>query len=368
MNHSLAESLNALIQAKGPLPFHRFMGQALYHPESGFYASGQTRTGRGGDFLTPVSPGPVLGELLARQADELHEIFGRYGKIRIIEQGADAGWLARDLLMAIHRLHPELMKAAEFHFIEPHPRLAEKQRGTLGEAGPKAHWHASWETFPSEDIPCFFYSCELVDSFPVRIFRYRAGSWRERLVGFEGADFCWREGEVDAASLKEIRRWNPPEQEGYTLELRPESPAWVQSWATKISRGLVLTLDYGFPSAELFSPQRHDGTLVAFRNHHRAGDPLAAPGHQDLTAHVNFTQLEELGESAGWKTYGLVNFARGLTSLAAPLLRESATLPETWIRNFRHLTHPSFFGHTHRILVQGTSLPKSFTPSILKTF
>ncbi len=107
------------------------------------------------------------------------------------------------------------------------------------------------------------------------------------------------------------------------------------------------------------------GTLVSLRNHQRTADPLADPGEQDLTAHVNFTDLEEQGAREGLQNYGLTNFARGLTALATPILTGREPPAESWIRNFRHLTHPAFFGHSHKILVQGKSLPASFSPSIV---
>ena len=149
------------------------------------------------------------------------------------------------------------------------------------------------------------------------------------------------------------------------MELPPGVESWIQSWVEKIPCGMVLTLDYGFPAAQLFSPARSGGTLVAIRNHQRVEDPLLDPGELDLTAHVNFTELEELAAERGFKNYGLTDFARGLTALAAPSLKENMNFTESWIRNFRHLTHPSFFGRTHKILVQGKSLPKSFTPSVV---
>jgi SAM-dependent MidA family methyltransferase len=343
------------------------MEQALYHPTLGFYASGQTRTGRGGDFLTPVSPGPVLGELLARQADELHESLDRPPVFHLVEQGADAGWLARDLFLSVQKNHPRLAPSARLHLVEPLPSLEQKQRQTLLEVGleKSAQWHTSWNELPGSSTPCFFYSCELVDSFPAKILQFRGGAWREKAVAAKDSRFVWHEREVDTQTQTQIQIWNPPEVEGYTMELRPCVKSWVQSWAEKISCGMVLTMDYGFPSTELYSPARPQGTLVAIQNHQRIPDPLTDPGQVDLTAHVNFTELEELGAQGGFRNYGLTDFARGLTALAAPSLKENSDLTESWIRNFRHLTHPSFFGQSHQILVQGKSLPASFSPSIL---
>ena len=355
------------IRQQGPLPFDQFMEKALYHPTLGFYASGQTRTGRGGDFLTPVSPGPVLGQILARQADELHQSLDRPPVFHLAEQGADAGWLARDLFMSVQKNHPHLARSARLHLVEPHPSLEQKQRQILREAGLEklAQWHTSWNEFPGSGTPCFFYSCELVDSFPVKILQFRDGSWREKAVGEKESGFVWHERDADTQTLAQIQRWNPPEVEGYTMELRPGVRSWVHSWAEKIACGMVVTLDYGFSSAQLFSLARSAGTLVAIRNHQRLQDPLINPGELDLTAHVNFTELEDLATECGFENYGLTEFARGLTTLAAPLLKENRNLSESWIRNFRHLTHPNFFGQSHQILVQGKSLPSSFTPLIM---
>ena len=343
------------------------MDEALYHPIHGFYASGKTRTGKEGDFLTPVSPGPVLGQLLARQAEELHHVLGRPTSLRLIEQGADAGWLARDILDAIQKYHPMLAQAVRLHLIEPHPKLEEKQRTTLESSARSfpIQWHHSVKDLPDPNLPCLFYSSELVDSFSVRIFSFRKGTWGEKVVNWADSRFVWGEQETDPVTRSMIERISPPTVEGFTLEIRPGIAPWIRSLASKISEGLILTLDYGFPREELFSPVRAGGTLVSLRNHLRTPDPLTDPGEQDLTAHVDFTELEERGTREGLQSYGLTNFARGLTQLASPILTGSQHPGEAWIRNFRHLTHPAFFGHSHKILVQGKSLPASFSPSIV---
>ena len=168
------------IRDGGPIRFDLFMQSALYHPQHGFYSSGHPRTGTKGDFLTPVSAGPVLGQLLARQVDEWHAALGRPSPICLIEQGADRGLLAADILDGITAHHPELPKATQLHLIEPSPALAEQQKTTL-----RSHkgmipiqWHQDVESFSPHKTPCFFYSCELVDSFPVRLLAIEKGFGR----------------------------------------------------------------------------------------------------------------------------------------------------------------------------------------------
>ena len=59
----LTDILRERIARAGPIPFRDFMDAALYHPEHGYYASGRARIGRGGDFFTSVSTGPLFGAL-----------------------------------------------------------------------------------------------------------------------------------------------------------------------------------------------------------------------------------------------------------------------------------------------------------------
>ena len=345
------------------------MQSALYHPEQGFYSSGRTRTGTQGDFLTPVSTGPVLGQLLARQADEWHTALGRPSAVSLLEQGADRGWLAADILNAIATHHPELREATQFHLIEPSPALTDQQRKSLHtqqELFP-IHWHQNLESFSPNNTPCFFYSCELVDSFPVRLARHRNGFWHELFVSSSGGHFYWTEQPVTPDLLDELKRWNVPKVDGFTAEIRPFASSWIRSLAEKIPQGIILTLDYGLPAQDLYHPSRAAGTLVALRRHRRTVDPLQDPGNQDLTSHVNFTELIQEGEKAGLRSLGLTDFSQALTRLGTPLFSDETTLPEKWTRNFQHLTHPGFFGKTHQILVQGKNLPESFRPSILKS-
>nr|MBA3888779.1 SAM-dependent methyltransferase [Acidobacteriota bacterium] len=70
----MLEILRAAIRAGGPLTLAAFMELALYHPERGYYARTAERSGRAGDFFTSVDVGPLFGELLAVQFEEMRHI------------------------------------------------------------------------------------------------------------------------------------------------------------------------------------------------------------------------------------------------------------------------------------------------------
>jgi len=339
---------------------------ALYQPEIGYYSSGETRTGRQGDFLTPVSPGPLLGQLIALQIAEIHQALNYPPTLYLVEQGADRGHLAHDILTALSQHHPDLLPALHLHLIEPSPYLAQQQKTHLQSlrSSLPLHWHTDPSSLPPASHPIFFYSCELIDSFPVRLIRFSSGQWHERFVTQIANHFDWIDQPASTELLNEINRWSIPTIEGFTTEIRPAVPSWLKLISEKIQQGAILTLDYGLPAHELYHPSRFAGTLRALRQHSPSANPLTDPGQQDLTAHVNFSELIEEGKKLGFHSEGLLPFMTALPRQATSLLREYPPMSEKSIRNFQHLIHPSFFGQSHLALLQTKNLPDSYRPSM----
>ena len=121
-----------------------------------------------------------------------------------------------------------------------------------------------------------------------------------------------------------------------------------------LQRGKLLTIDYGFTANEMFSPGRTHGTLRAYHQHHLSDDLLAHPGEQDLTAHVNFSALQKVGEAAGLKTELFCTQPQFLTRILQKAVAEGAFAE--WnarrVRQFQTLTHPEHLGRAFRVLVQ----------------
>jgi hypothetical protein len=66
-----------------------------------------------------------------------------------------------------------------------------------------------------------------------------------------------------------------------------------------LKKGFVLTIDYGYPSKELYAPHRKEGTLLCYYRHRASENPYERLGEQDITSHVNFTSLIQKGEEVG---------------------------------------------------------------------
>ena len=116
-----------------------------------------------------------------------------------------------------------------------------------------------------------------------------------------------------------------------------------------------MTIDYGFTAGEFLRPERPHGTLRAFSGHHSIASVLADPGKQDLTAHVNFTALQNAGETVGLQTEAMVSqgqfLSQGIDSFWSEMQSDPVRGQETF-RQFQTLTHPAHLGHSFRVLLQ----------------
>lgn len=361
---ALEQIIHEEIQARGPMRFDRYMQLALYHPAHGYYA-GARRIGRGGDFFTSVSVGPLFGQLLARQALQMARLLEFPRPFWIIEQGAHDGHLAIDILEACRARALDFFEAIRYLIIEPSPSARARQERRLEEANlaTQVVWTETVEEAAREKREGLYLSNELVDAFPVRLIQRCQGRWNERYVGQgkEGALFSWIDLPVQDEELQRaIDVVHVPEVEGYRTEINLEARVWMREVAQVLHRGYVLTIDYGFPGSVYYAPFRTEGTLTTYQDHRRDGDPLRLPGERDITSHVDFTALARVGEAGGLATLGLIDQQRFLMGVAHDELRGEDIGPAVisdQLRPWNTLTHPEHLGSRFHVLIQAKNAP-----------
>jgi SAM-dependent MidA family methyltransferase len=350
---SLSDDLRRRIHERGTIGFDEFMAAALYDRDHGYYSSPHSRTGRGGDFFTSVSVGPVFGRLLAAQCAEMWEALNRPANFTLVEQGANDGQLMADILTAMENDHPSCTPRAVI--IEPLPQRLAVQQTTLARwANRVTHVANEKELAPFTGV---FFANELLDAFPVKLLVRENGTWLERRVGTKGGEVAFAEAPIDDPSiLAEANRWPLPAGDPrFCTEFAPGLSAWMTAIASKLVRGWMLLIDYGHPAAARYHPARAGGTLSAYRNHQRLDDPLADPGAQDLTSHIDFTRVARLGEESGLKLAGFTDQHHALAALAArvfPHMRDGAldATAAREMRALRQLLHPESMGTSFKFL------------------
>ncbi|NJL89801.1 MAG: class I SAM-dependent methyltransferase [Coleofasciculaceae cyanobacterium SM2_1_6] len=293
------------------ITFAAYMDLALYHPQHGYYATGRVNIGDRGDFFTAPHLGADFGELLGKQLSELWEIMGRPEPWQLVEMGAGQGLIAIDMLRYLQREHPELFGVLEYLIIEKSPALIKQQQQNLeswAEIISKVRW-CSWEEIPENSLVGCCFSNELVDAFPVHLWTIEAGELREIYVTAAAGEFREVVGEISTPRLQDywqltgIKITNYPE--GYRSEVNLAALDWLTIVAGKLQRGYVITIDYGYEGDRYYSPGRNQGTLQCYYRHRHHANPYIHVGQQDITAHVNFTALQQQGKLLGLESEAL---------------------------------------------------------------
>ena len=342
------------INQHGPLRFVDFMAVALYQPELGYYAKGARQVGRGGDFFTSVSVGPLFGALLARRMLREWQESGAPVRWRIIECGAHDGTLAHDILSALQQLDPAAFTALEYVIPEPLPSLQTSQRQTLVRFHEKLRFISHASELASDPLPGIAFGNELLDALPFHLVEWKTDRWHECRVGLStDGEFVWQtDPEITdpllQAALVPLGSDFP---ENYRTEVRTNFQEFLAPLTRCLSSGLLLWPDYGFARPEYYLPERVTGTLRTFSKHRAAEDPLSAPGEIDITAHVDFTAVAEAGIALGCQPLVFKNQGTWVTEIAREWLLSLEANPDPkTLRQFQTLTHPAHLGGSFHIL------------------
>jgi len=347
---------------RGAIPFDRFMEVALYCPKMGYYERDPRVIGFGGGFYTSPSVGPLFGQLLGAQFVRGSLELGQV-PVDWVEGGAHDGTLAVTVLEWLGKNRPEVLEWLTYWIVEPSADRRSWQEEKLRHFRSKVRWIDSLADLKKEQITGLIFSNELLDAFPVHRVQWDGHQWFELGIDAEADRFVWtrlEEASIDIAAELE-RAGFPLEPEllaviphGFTVDISSAAGAWWKQAAEALHRGKLMTIDYGYTAEEFLKPERIHGTLRAYYKQRVSEDVLARPGEQDITAHVNFTQLQRIGEEAGLKTEMFLSQEAFLSTLLQREINESSSHPlspaET--RQFQTLTHPEQMGRKFRVLVQ----------------
>lgn len=292
------------------ITFAEFMEMALYHPQWGYYSSPSSIIGPQGDFVTSPHMGHDFGEMLAEQFADMWQALGQPNPFTLVEMGAGQGLVAADVLGWLRSHHPHCFACLNYIVVEKSAALKAEQQKRL------SHWQSqgvslSWQTLadiPTQSIVGCAFSNELVDAFPVHWIELHNYDLQEMWVIAGEQGLMPALSELSTPELKNyfeqvgIDLSDYPD--GYRSEVNLAALDWMKTVSESISRGYLLTIDYGYTAQSYYSPARSQGTLQCYYRHAHHSDPFAYVGEQDITAHVDFTALEKRGEEVGLQKLG----------------------------------------------------------------
>ena len=340
---SVSTALTRLIRTAierngGWLPFDRFMAMALYAPGLGYYANPGRKFGTlpqsGSDFVTAPELSPLFGAALARQ---VAQALKASGTDELWEFGAGSGALAAQVLGALAGMGQGVRR---YSIVELSGVLRERQRERLAAHGTTVHWV---DALPDR-MTGVVIGNEVLDAMPVQLLEFDGAEWSERGVVLEGA--AGGDADADASRVAGDApgapgfAWatrptglRPPFDTafppGAVTEIHAQAEAFIATLAERLTRGAAFFIDYGFPQAEYYHPQRSGGTLMCHRAHRADADPLVDVGSKDITAHIDFTALALAAQGAGLEVVGYTTQAHFLMNCGILDLLRGADLKTT---------------------------------------
>jgi SAM-dependent MidA family methyltransferase len=326
----LVDAIRCEIEARGGwISFARYMELALYAPGLGYYTAGAHKFGDAGDFITAPELSPLFGRTLARQVAEIMA----NSTPDILELGAGSGKLAADMLGELEQLGslPD-----NYCILEVSADLRSRQQALLQQRLPHLFDRVHWLDALPDALTGAIVANEVLDALPVHLVHWQDSALTERGVALDESGFIWQERDILDAELLQaagqikapygharLPHPNPLPQAGeganeslcdphftdYVSEICLAARGLINSLSCRLTQGAMLFIDYGFGAREYYHPQRAQGTLMCHYRHHAHDEPFYLPGLQDITSHVNFTDIAECGIDAGLELLGYTNQA-----------------------------------------------------------
>ncbi|MFA6822790.1 MAG: SAM-dependent methyltransferase [Geobacter sp.] len=303
MNENQLETIiSERIRQQGRITFCDYMAACLYEPGLGYYTSPGRKVGTAGDFYTSITVHAAFGRVVAREIARMWRSLGQPADFTLVEVGAGHGRLACDIMDFLAQREPDCYAASTLLLVEQEPTLAEAQAALLSAHAQKLGWRS-----PAQLAELRFsgvvYSNELLDAMPVHRVVMTAEGLREIYVTLQGGQLAEQLDQPSTPQLEQyLARYGTPLLVGQEAEVSLAGLVWLETVAAALERGFVLTIDYGFPKEELYTPRRRQGTLLCYHQHRVEDNPYIRLGQQDITTHINFSALMERGEELGLTT------------------------------------------------------------------
>ncbi|WML40550.1 SAM-dependent methyltransferase [Neobacillus sp. OS1-2] len=342
----------------GFITYADYMEAVLYHPKFGYYMKEKQKIGRQGDFITTSNISDVYGRLVAKwfshicQTTSLPAVF--------CEIGAGNGRFAKAFLQ---EWNDSIKTSLQYIIVESSPyHLKLQQEMLLPE-------HSVVQVGSLSEIDHFegmIFSNELFDALPVHVIEKIDGKLFEVMVGAENNGLYEMKLPLtnpEILSFLEVGKINLKEKQRIEIPLPMEKV--IQEIATVLTKGIVVTADYGYTNDEWMDPRRAEGSLRGYYQHTMIHDVLQHPGEMDITTHIHFDSLIQKGAQEG--LHLLTKLRQDEFLLKAGILKELENhydpnpFSEVSKRNraIRSLVMPSGMSSYFHIIVQQKGLQLS---------
>lgn len=324
------------------ITMEEFMGHALYHPIEGYYMKQNVKIGKNGDFYTASLVSDVFAKVWANLF--VRTIADNNLDPIVVEFGGGSGHFARQVqeswsLRSIEHVSYVIVEPSPYHASLLEKKLAGFPITILCSLDELIQRYPSFKGI--------IFANEVLDAFPLRIFKRRNEEWYEKGVSFhkntENLCFVYRQLENSSLQKKldEIFSFRDKTNE---LEVSFSMLTWLKTiyeWIEKES--CLFFVDYGLIGEEWNTTHLKEGSIRGYYRHQIQNNPLAFPGMMDITYHIDWEQVIKAGKDSDVTTLRLKNqgdflLEEGLLSL----LKDTQSLDPFSIEHKRNRAIRSF--------------------------
>ena len=323
---------NKILDMGGCISFYEFMNIALNDPNNGYYGSGKAKIGKDGDFVTSPSLSNDFAALLGIQIEDwliqIDKSLMSKKKLCIFEFGAGNACLLGGIMDYFLSENSNILKNISFKICEINIGMRELQRRNLKKYLQQGI-DINWIDINDVDNGCIngiIIAHELLDAFPVERIQYKNGNLyrqgvelnkKHKTLHLKNMPLTEKIKKFIHEIKDELGIVLPPKDapEEWTTELNINNLNWLKNISRKIDNGILLVIDYAIEAKKYYSPQKNNGTILAYKNQKAFKEILNCPGDYDLTSHICIDILNYQAKLAGFEVIGLVKQGEALLLL-----------------------------------------------------
>ncbi|MFA9559394.1 SAM-dependent methyltransferase [Evansella sp. AB-rgal1] len=359
---------------KKPLSYSDYITIALYDEDIGYYMNSNTKLGKDGDFYTSNHVHPVFQKTFAKFFVDI--IKKENLTPTICEWGAGDGRFAFEVLSYLRDTEKDLYKECTYLIIEASTYHQSILEGKLADFSGKfsvfrnlEEAKEQWSTFEG-----IVFSNEFFDALPVHVVEKKEDTLCEVMVDINS------QGELSEVyspcQNEELQHWleeyGPMLPNNHRMEVCLHMKKWISLIANWMTKGMIVSVDYGYSNEELLQNERREGSLRGYYKHQMIHNPLDFPGEMDLTHHIQWDAYQLLMKKNGFEevfhsTQDQFLLKAGLFSF----LQENQNLnpfSESYKQNraIQSLVYPGGISSTFHVSIQSINLEKKDNYSMFK--
>ncbi|WP_096201231.1 class I SAM-dependent methyltransferase [Bacillus sp. FJAT-45350] len=285
------------------ISYATFIEKALYDEEQGYYMTDRKKLGKEGDFYTSATLHPIFAKVFVQTFLDIIEKENM--TYTICEIGGGDGRFAKAFLEEWEELSPTTFKDGNYLLIEESPFHRKCQYERVGHLKQVQQFSCLQEAMNiHKQYQGIIFSNELLDAFPVHVVQQRELGLQELFVTVnDEANLIETEEPCENEELLQwITDYGPPLQTNQKIEVPLAMNHWLKSISDWMTKGVVMTIDYGYTKSEWQQPERMDGSLRGYHQHQLINNPLLYPGEMDITSHIHLDALIDIGKEVDLET------------------------------------------------------------------